>query len=83
MKMLMALISKTGKKLDKENVAALSLLIHTVLWFALGSGIGAVLAVVTWVSEALLFSYMVAAGSVCALVFGYICGLVYLLRQGA
>lgn len=66
-----------------ENVANLSLLLHTVLWFVFGGCVGKAFAMCMQASGRLQISYMITAGSVCSLVFGYICGMVYLLRREA
>ncbi len=82
MKIIMAGVSKIGK-IETENAALLSLLLHTLLWFVLGAGAGYIMTGFMRASEGMRVSYMVTAGSVCALVFGYICGVVYLLRREA
>lgn len=82
MKIIMSVISKIGN-VELENVAILSLLMHTFLWFLLGGYVGRMWAVLVQASGEASLSYIVTAGSVCALVFGYLCGMVYLLRREA
>lgn len=82
MRIIMAVISKSGK-LELENIAVLSLLVHTLLWFVLGGCAGKIVAFCMHLSAKMQVSYIVTIGSVCALIFGYICGMVYLLRREA
>lgn len=78
----MSAVSKMGK-IKTKSAALLSLMLHTLLWFVLGAGAGYIMGGCVQASEGMQVSYMVTTGSVCALVFGYICGVVYLLRREA
>lgn len=82
MGLIMSVVGKMGN-MELENVAMVSLLLHTLLWFVLGGCAGAILDICMQASGGQGPSYMVTVGSVCALVFGYICGVVYLLRREA
>lgn len=82
MKIIMSIIGKIGN-MELENAAMLSLMLHTLLWFILGGCAGSVIALCMQASGRLQLSYMITVGSVCALVFGYVCGMVYLLRREA
>lgn len=82
MGLIISIIGKMGN-MALENVAMISLLLHTLLWFVLGGCAGAILAICMQLSGGQGLSYIVTVGSVCALVFGYICGVVYLLRWEA
>lgn len=81
MKIIMSVIIKVGIAL--ENAAMISLLLCILLWFVIGGCAGGILAVCIQASQGLRLSYIITIGSVCALVFGYICGVVYLLRREA
>lgn len=82
MKIIVSVISKMGNA-ELENVAIISLLVHTFLWFVLGGCVGRIWAVVVQASGEAALSCIVTAGSACALIFGYLCGVVYLLRREA
>ncbi len=82
MGLIMSVVGKMGN-MELENVAMVSLLLYTLLWFVLGVCAGAILDICMQTSGGQGLSYMVTVGSACALVFGYICGVVYLLRREA
>ncbi|MCD7724895.1 MAG: hypothetical protein LUI12_04995 [Clostridiales bacterium] len=82
MKVIMLMIDKTAK-LESENAAILSLFLHTLVWFILGGCAGGIWAVCRQMSSSMRLSCMVTAASLCALVVGYLYGMVYLLRRGA
>ena len=82
MKIIRSLIAKAGN-MEPENSALLSLVAHTFLWFGLGGAAGYVWAVCTHASGNLMLSYIITVGAVCALVLGYVGGVVYLLREEA
>lgn len=82
MKWIMTLIGRCGR-LRPETAALAGLLTHTLYWFLAGGLLGGVLALCMRVSDGLRQSYMLSAGAACALLPGYIGGMVYLLRRDA
>lgn len=79
MKYIFRCVSR-NKKISLENRAYRALIIHTVLWFIVGSVIAWIIGLVCRAPGELLSSYIVTAGACSSLVIGYGAGVVWLLR---
>ena len=79
-KFLYNAFNKINKK-DIINVPKLSLITHTILYFAVGAITAYGIGVLAGASHTMLISYAVSFGAVAALVVGYVYGAVWLINH--